>query len=59
MKQYIKRPWTHEERNLLRKEYDRSSGEELLQLFPGRTKNAITKQVYYLRKRGWTFKEKK
>ena len=55
MKQYSKRPWTSDERNLLRKYYYISSEEELQKLFPDRSMNAITKQVHYLKKRGWSF----
>jgi hypothetical protein len=55
MKQYSKRPWTMNERNLLRKHYYVSSQDELLKLFPDRTMNSITKQVNYLKKRGWSF----
>jgi hypothetical protein len=43
------------ERNLLRKHYYVSSQDELLKLFPDRTMNSITKQVNYLKKRGWSF----
>lgn len=55
MKRYSKRPWTMDERNLLKKYYYTSSAEELERLFPDRSYNAIVKQVSYLRKRGWTF----
>ena len=55
MKQYSKRPWTMNERNLLRKHYYVSSQDELLKLFPDRTMNSIIKQVNYLKKRGWSF----
>jgi hypothetical protein len=55
MKDYQKRPWTHEERNLLRLNYHFKTEEELLELFPGRSINAIRKQVVYLKKRGWAF----
>ena len=55
MKDYQKRPWTHEERNLLRNYYYCKTQEELLEMFPDRTMNSIRKQVSYLRKRGWCF----
>lgn len=55
MKRYTKRPWTMDERNLLRRHYHASSEEELQQLFPDRTINSIRKQVQYLKKRGWSF----
>lgn len=55
MKEYEKKPWTQDERNLLRNQYYFNNEEELLQMFPGRTINSIRKQVSYLRKRGWCF----
>ena len=55
MKEYQKKPWTHEERNLLRSQYYCKTEQELLEMFPGRTMNSIRKQVSYLRKRGWSF----
>ena len=55
MKEYQKKPWTHEERNLLRNYYHLKNEEELLEMFQGRTMNSIRKQVSYLKKRGWSF----
>ena len=55
MKEYQKKPWTQDERNILRNQYYCKTEEELLQLLPGRTMNSIRKQVSYLRKRGWCF----
>lgn len=55
MKEYQKKPWTHEERNLLRNQYYCEDEQELLEMFPGRSMNSIRKQVSYLRKRGWCF----
>ena len=55
MKEYQKKPWTMNERNLLRNYYYIKNEEELLEMFPGRTLNSIRKQVSYLRKRGWCF----
>ena len=55
MKEYQKKPWTHDERNLLRNQYYFKNEEELLEMFPGRSMNSIRKQVSYLRKRGWCF----
>ena len=55
MKEYQKRPWTHDERNLLRNHYHCKTEEELLEMFPDRTWNSIRKQVSYLKKRGWCF----
>lgn len=56
MKNYIKQPWTDVERNLLRDYYYILSKEELRKILPGRSDNAIAKQVYYLTKRNWSFK---
>ena len=58
MKEYQKKPWTHDERNLLRNQYYFKNEEELLEMFPGRSMNSIRKQVSYLRKRGWCFVRK-
>jgi len=55
MKEYQKKPWTHDERNLLRNYYHCKTQEELLEMFPDRTWNSIRKQVSYLKKRGWCF----
>lgn len=55
MKEYQKKPWTMNERNLLRSHYYTKNEEELLEMLPGRTLNSIRKQVSYLRKRGWCF----
>ncbi len=51
-----KKPWTHEERTILKKYYSFISKEELLEKLPGRTLTSIYSQVHYLEKRGWTFK---
>jgi|TARA_B100001094_G_scaffold150376_1_gene145507 hypothetical protein len=56
MRKYTKKPWTMEERGVLSKYYYLTPLEELIPLLPGRTPNAIRKQVLYLRKRGWPFK---
>jgi hypothetical protein len=53
--QYKKRPWTDEERYILKKYYKLKPMKELLVLLPGRTEKAIHNQVSYLRKRKWTF----
>ena len=58
MKEYEKKPWTTDERNKLRLHYYFKNEEELLEMFPGRTINAIRKQVFYLKKRGWNFVRK-
>ncbi len=47
--------WTKEERLLLKKEYNEIPVEELA-LKLKRSVQAVRNQVYYLRKRGWTFK---
>ena len=59
MKQYKKRPWTHDERTLLRSTYHIVDKEVLQNQFPDRTMNSIRKQVHYLKKRGWTFDKRK
>lgn len=58
MKEYQKKPWTQSERQLLREKYGRVTMHHLLELLPDRSENSIRKQVYYLRKRGWTFNGK-
>ena len=55
MKEYQKKPWTHEERNLLRNYYYCKNEDELLEILPDRSINSIRKQVAYLKKRGWAF----
>lgn len=50
-----KRPWTYEERVILKNNYLVISLDELLKMLPGRTETSIYSQVYYLRKRGWRF----
>jgi len=57
MKTYQKKPWTTNERAMLRTHYYFLSAKELEEKFPGRSINSITKQVAYLRKRGWSFKK--
>ena len=57
MKKYEKQPWTSDERNVLRDYYYVLSMEQLLDILPGRSPNAIRKQVAYLKKRGWYFKK--
>jgi len=52
---YEKRPWSREERHVLKKHYGIIPLQELLVLLPGRTETSIYSQVHYLRKRGWTF----
>jgi len=55
MKDYQKKPWTQDERQLLRDNYGRVTMKTMLDLLPGRSENSIRKQVHYLRKRGWSF----
>ena len=50
----IKR-WTYEERVKLKKLYGTMPMDELLTYFPERNARSIYDQVYYLRKRRWTF----
>lgn len=50
-----KKPWSREERYTLKKFYGLISIDELLLKLPGRTEQSVYSQVYYLRKRGWTF----
>ena len=56
MRVYTKKPWSMKERSILSKYYYKVPLEEVQALLPGRTPNAIRKQVLYLRKRGWPFK---
>jgi len=56
MKRYEKKPWTDAERHLLRDYYYPLGVEEVSKLLPGRSVNSIVKQVSYLKKRGWFFK---
>jgi|7_EtaG_2_1085326.scaffolds.fasta_scaffold192264_1 hypothetical protein len=50
-----KRPWTVEEKQILKDNYGVLPLKDLLELLPSRTENSIYKQVSYLRQRGWTF----
>lgn len=59
MKKYEKKPWTDSERGLLRDYYYPLGIEKVSQLLPGRSANSIIKQVAYLKRRGWYFKERK
>jgi hypothetical protein len=58
MKLYTKRPWSHKERELLRKVYYLSNETELQEYFPDRSYNACVKQAKYLQDRGWVFQRK-
>ena len=50
-----RKPWTTEERHILKKYYGAESLTEVLARLPDRTAQAVYKQVQYLRERGWTF----
>ena len=56
MRKYTKKPWSKKERVVLSNNYYTLPTEEVLELLPERTPNAIRKQVLYLKKRGWPFK---
>ena len=58
MKVYTKRPWSRNERELLRKVYYFSNEKELQAHFPDRSYNACVKQAKYLQDRGWVFRKK-
>lgn len=49
------RPWTYEERVILKRNYLVIPFKELLTLLPNRSESSVYSQVYYLRKRGWRF----
>ena len=59
MKKYEKQPWTSDERNVLRDYYYVLSMEQLLDVLPGRSPNAIRKQVAYLKKTRLVFQERR
>lgn len=54
-----RKSWTKLERQILKDNYNIISLYNLLELLPGRTETSITSQVYFLRKRGWTFGKNK
>jgi len=54
MKMYRSNQWTHKDRQVLKDFYNIKPLEELAELLE-RSTSAITSQVNYLRKRGWTF----
>ena len=56
MRQYEKAPWTYKEREKLAHFYFHAGIEEMMAILPGRTENAIRKQVVWLKKRGYRFK---
>jgi len=45
--------WTSVEKELLFKNYEKASMEELLEMLPGRTAGSIRGQISRLRKQGW------
>ena len=57
MKNYVKQPWSHEERKLLADNWYVMDKKNLDKLFPNRTYNSCVKQAKYLRDRGWSFKK--
>ncbi len=50
--------WTDTERDFLKRHYNDMSTEDIA-LKLDKTKEQIHSQVYYLRKRGWTFHRRK
>ena len=52
------RPWTYEERVILKKNYFLVPLTELIKQLPGRTESSVYSQVYYLKKRGWRFQQR-
>ena len=56
MKNYIKQPWSQEERRLLASKWYCTDRDSIERLFPNRTYNACAKQAKYLKDRGWPFK---
>ena len=54
MKMYKSNQWTAADRQVLKDYYNIKSVEELAEILQ-RSTSAITSQVNYLRKRGWTF----
>ena len=57
MKNYVKQPWSQEERKLLANSWYKVNRDGLEKLFPNRTYNTCAKQAKYLRDRGWHFKK--
>ncbi len=56
MKKYKIKPWTEKERKALATFYFHAHIDEILEMIPDRTEQAIRNQVAYLRKRGYRFK---
>ena len=56
MRIYKKKPWTRVEKVILVSNYYMIPKADTYALLPNRTPNAITKQVLYLRSKGWPFK---
>ena len=56
MKKYKKKPWSMHERRVLSEYYFTLNIEDIMELLPERTEQAIRNQVNYLRKRGYRFK---
>jgi len=45
--------WSHEEREILKENYNKLKMSELLELLPERTAGSVRGQVSFLRARGW------
>lgn len=58
MKIYKKKPWTPEERRILKLFYNVINNEDLQAKLSDRSMGSITNQVHFLKRRGWTFKTK-
>lgn len=50
--------WTEDEKQFLKQNYNDMSTEDIASKL-GRNPSNIASQIYYLRKRGWTFNSKK
>ena len=50
--------WTEDEKQFLKRNYNDMSTEDIASKL-GRNPSNIASQIYYLRKRGWTFNSKK
>ena len=57
MRKYKKKPWTMKEKGILLKYYYTLPKDELYEILPDRTPNAIRKQVLYLRSKGRGFRK--
>jgi len=55
MKNLRKEGWSIVENGLLRDYYYTLSPQELVKVLPGHTRNSMSKQVQYLKRRNWKF----